>query len=100
VDFGGERNFRLNDKQEELKYFHRLFTLLTQSPVYFRTIHGWSVEMTGLLSGVPHFLRTAFSMGFSYFGDHLLTHNKMSRTNVRKLATFFRKLLKKFSFII
>lgn len=68
-----------------------LFTLLTQSPVYFRVIHGWSVEMVGLLSGLPHLLRTLFSIGFSHFGDHLITHNKMSRTNVRKLATFFRK---------
>lgn len=73
-----------------------LFTLITQSPVYFRVIHGWSVEMTGLLSGIPHLLRTAFSLSFSHFGDYLLTHNKMSRNNVRKLATFFRKITQKY----
>jgi ACS family sodium-dependent inorganic phosphate cotransporter-like MFS transporter 5 len=74
-----------------------LFTLLTQSPIYFRIIHGWSIEMTGILSGVPHLMRVLFSLTFSMFGDYLLTHNKMSRGNVRKLATFFRETLLTFT---
>jgi len=68
-----------------------LFTLVTQAPTYFRFIHGWGIEMTGILSGVPHLLRVAFSIGFSNFGDYLLRTNKMSRDNVRRLATFFSK---------
>lgn len=73
-----------------------LFTLVTQTPAYFRFIHGWSVEMTGLLSGIPHLLRTAFSMLISLTSDYLLTNNKMTRNNVRRLATLFREFLKIF----
>lgn len=68
-----------------------LFTLLTQAPTYFRFIHGWGIEMTGVLSGLPHLLRVAFSIAFSNFGDYLLSSNKMSRNNVRNLATFVCK---------
>lgn len=70
-----------------------LFTILTQAPTYFRFIHGWGIEMTGILSGLPHLLRVGFSMIFSYFGDYLLSNNKMSRKNVRRLATFFSEYL-------
>jgi hypothetical protein len=66
-----------------------LFTLLTQAPTYFRFIHGWGIEMTGILSGLPHLLRVGFSIVFSNFGDYLLRNDKMSRNNVRRLATFF-----------
>jgi hypothetical protein len=65
-----------------------LFTIVVQAPTYFRFIHGWGIEMTGILSGLPHLLRISFSMIFSNFGDYLLRSNKMSRTNVRNLATF------------
>jgi MFS transporter, ACS family, solute carrier family 17 (sodium-dependent inorganic phosphate cotransporter), member 5 len=68
-----------------------LFTLVVQAPTYFRFIHGWGIEMTGILSGLPHLLRIAFSMVFSHVGDYLLTANKMTRNNVRKLAAFFCK---------
>ena len=71
-----------------------MFTLLTQVPTYFRFIHGLGIEMTGILSGLPHLLRVGFSIGFSRFGDYLLATNKMSRNNVRNLATFFCKLSK------
>lgn len=66
-----------------------LFTILTQAPTYFRFIHGWGIEMTGILSGLPHLLRVGFSMAFSHFGDYLLTSNKLSLKNVRRLATLF-----------
>jgi hypothetical protein len=65
-----------------------LFTMLTQAPTYFRLIHGWGIEMTGILSGFPHLLRVGFSIIFSNFGDYLLRNDKMSRKNVRRLATF------------
>ena len=38
---------------------------------------------------MPHILRMLFAVMFSNIGDYLLRTNKMSRTNVRKLATFF-----------
>jgi sugar phosphate permease len=70
-----------------------LFTLLTQTPVYFKSIHGWGIQEIGLISGIPHIGRTVFSIGFSKYCDYLLTHDKMARVNVRKFATFFRKTL-------
>lgn len=68
-----------------------LFTVMTQAPTYFRFIHGWGIEMTGILSGLPHFLRVVFSMIFSCIGDYLLSSQKMTRNNVRRLATFVSK---------
>ncbi|XP_026294582.1 sialin-like isoform X1 [Frankliniella occidentalis] len=65
-----------------------LFTLMTQAPSYFRYIHGWNIRMTGLLSGLPHLMRMLWAWLFSEVGDYLLRKGIMSRTNVRKLATF------------
>jgi hypothetical protein len=70
-----------------------LFTMLTQAPTYFRLIHGWGIEMTGILSGFPHLSRVGFSIVFSNFGDYLLRNRKLSRNNVRNLATFFCELI-------
>lgn len=42
--------------------------------------------MTGLLCGIPHLMRMLFAYIFSIFADSLLRKNKMSRTNVRKIA--------------
>lgn len=66
--------------------FWGFFTLLTQAPTYFHLIHGWSVHMTGLLSGIPHLCRIIFAIVFSAFMDSLLKRQKLSRTSVRKLA--------------
>lgn len=63
-----------------------LFTLMTQAPTYFKFIHGLNMNMTGILSGAPHLLRMGFAYAFSVLGDWLLSANRMSRTNVRKLA--------------
>lgn len=60
---------------------------MTQAPTYFRVIHGWGVQMTGFLSGFPHLCRMIFAYVFSIFMDYLLRKDKMSRTNVRKLAS-------------
>lgn len=65
-----------------------LFTMMTQAPTYFKLIHGWSISMTGILSGVPHLMRTCFAYAFSLLGDRLLEKGTMTRTNVRKLAGF------------
>lgn len=63
-----------------------LFLTMTQAPTYFHAIHGWGIEKIGLLSGIPHLIRIIFSMLFSAFMDNLLRNQKMSKTNVRKLA--------------
>lgn len=65
------------------------FTIITQAPTYFRFIHGWGIEMTGILSGLPHLLRVGFAIVFGNFSDYLLSSGKMSRNSVRRLATFF-----------
>lgn len=74
-----------------------LFTLITQAPSYFRLVHGWGIEMTGILSGMPHLLRVIFSLLVSVLCDHLLSSNKMSRTNVRKFASFLSKSCENFA---
>lgn len=63
-----------------------LFTTMTQAPTYFHAIHGWSIEKIGLLNGIPHLTRIVFSIGISAFTDRLLKSERLSRTNVRKLA--------------
>lgn len=45
------------------------------------------MNQTGILSGLPHMMRMIFGYFFSMFGDFLLRNDKMSRTNVRKMAT-------------
>ncbi|KAJ8919873.1 hypothetical protein NQ315_006402 [Exocentrus adspersus] len=64
-----------------------LFTLMTHAPTYFKFIHGWNIRATGLLSGMPHLIRMLWAFLFSQLGDYLLRSNKMTRSNVRKLAT-------------
>ncbi|VEN51168.1 unnamed protein product [Callosobruchus maculatus] len=63
------------------------FTLMTNGPSYFKFIHGWNIRETGLLSGLPHLLRMIWAYVFSQLGDYLLRSGRMSRSNVRKLAT-------------
>lgn len=67
---------------------------MTQAPTYFKNIHGWDINIIGLLSGIPHLMRMLFAYFFSIFGDYLLKTNKMSTTNVRKLATFVCSIVK------
>ncbi|TMW51669.1 hypothetical protein DOY81_003258, partial [Sarcophaga bullata] len=64
-----------------------LFTLMTQSPTYFKIIHNWDIRATGILSGIPHIMRMIFAYGFSLYADYLLRTNRMTRTNLRKFAT-------------
>ncbi|XP_055840179.1 sialin [Episyrphus balteatus] len=71
-----------------------LFTLMTQAPTYFKVIHNWDIKTTGILSGLPHLMRMIFAYIFSMLGDYLLRTEKMSRTNVRKLATTFCCIVK------
>ncbi|XP_065360993.1 sialin-like [Calliphora vicina] len=64
-----------------------LFTLMTQSPTYFKVIHNWDIRTIGILSGIPHILRMIFAYAFSLYADYLLRTNKMETTNLRKFAT-------------
>ncbi|KAF5279363.1 hypothetical protein FQA39_LY05473 [Lamprigera yunnana] len=64
-----------------------MFTVVTHAPSYLKLIHGWNVTTTGFLSGLPYFGRILFAYVFSILGDYLMTRDKLSRLNVRKLAT-------------
>jgi len=86
-----------------------LTTLSTQAPSYFNFVLGLNIKQvyltwkltittvktyvfqTGLWSGMPHFFRWAFSFGFSMICDSLVKSERMSLTNVRKIATVFCK---------
>lgn len=63
-----------------------LYTLMTQGPTYFRIIHGWNVQMVGLMSGIPHLLRMIFAYVFSTICDSLMRSKRISRGFVRKMA--------------
>ncbi|CAG9841188.1 unnamed protein product [Diabrotica balteata] len=65
-----------------------LYTLMVNLPTYFKFIHGLDIRSTGFISGMPHLIRIIFSYSVSTFGDFLLRKEKISRTNIRKLATF------------
>lgn len=68
-------------------------TVMAQAPSYFRLVHGYGIEMTGIISGLPHFFRAIFAYVVSVICDLLLTQKTMSRTNVRKLASFLSKAI-------
>lgn len=70
-----------------------LFTLLTQAPTYFRVIHGWQSTKIGILSGVPHLLRTFVAIFISQIADYLLKNSIFSRENVRKSAAAIATIL-------
>lgn len=65
-----------------------LFTLMIQAPTYLKLIHDLPIAWTGIMSGLPHLMRMLFAYAFSMFGDRMLKTNRLSRTNVRKLAGF------------
>lgn len=68
-------------------------TMVTQTPIYFRMIHGWNMQMIGLISGIPHLARMVFAFIFSLFVESLLKKKRINLTNARKLAGGFALLL-------
>lgn len=64
-----------------------LFTILTQTPSYFRFVHHWDSTKIGLLSGLPHLFRSIMAILISQFLDYLLKSEILSRNQVRKTAT-------------
>lgn len=73
---------------EQFGHAWSFFTLITQSPTYFKFVQGMSTGMTGIFSGGPYVLKTAFSVMFAYLLDTLMRANKLSRINARKLSCF------------
>lgn len=69
-----------------------VMTLITQMPSYFKHIHGWGSEATGLLSGLPHLPLVVLTIAFSVFADNLLSSERMTRNNVRRLSAFVGKI--------
>lgn len=61
-------------------------TMGAQSPTYFKVTHGMAAALSGTLSGLPYLLKIVFAYGFSMLADYLLRSERMSRTNVRKMA--------------
>lgn len=65
-----------------------MFTILSQAPTYFTFIHGWNVDVIGVLLGMPHLLGVGLSMLILYYGDFFL----LSLENIRRLVTIVCKL--------
>lgn len=63
-------------------------TMGTHAPMYLYTMLSLSVTTCGLLGGLKNLLLIIFSIVFTQIIDYLLTQNKLSKTNVRKIAGF------------
>ncbi|KAJ9584073.1 hypothetical protein L9F63_021590, partial [Diploptera punctata] len=61
-------------------------TLVTQAPTYFKFVHGMDIRAAGVSSGIPYAIRIIFALLVSAGCDYMLLYDKMSLTNVRKLA--------------
>ncbi|XP_049854257.1 sialin-like [Schistocerca gregaria] len=70
-----------------------MYTLLTQAPTYLQNVQGWSVQMLGLVTGVPHIFRLVVGVLVGSWCDHLRGSGKLSVTNVRKLGTFVTNIV-------
>ncbi|XP_050533264.1 sialin-like [Daktulosphaira vitifoliae] len=64
-----------------------LHTLMTQTPTYLNLMFGWSPQMIGMWSGLPHLTRFFFSLFLSFGIDSLMSSGLYSRTFVRKIST-------------
>jgi len=65
-----------------------ILTLFQQGPTYFKSIHEFGVEATGLLTGLPHLLIVAFSIISSKLADYALSQGKITRNNLRRSSAF------------
>lgn len=68
-------------------------TILTQSPIYLKHIHGMSISMVGILSGLPYILKMIFGYIFAIVCDYSLRTKKLSFENVRKLGIIFCSII-------
>uniref|UniRef100_A0A8D9FAW6 Sialin n=2 Tax=Cacopsylla melanoneura TaxID=428564 RepID=A0A8D9FAW6_9HEMI len=65
-----------------------LHTLMTQGPSYLKYVYGWKPSQAGIWLGVPHLVRTACAVIFSWTADKMLTTKFMGVTGVRKTFIF------------
>lgn len=63
------------------------FTLI-YSPTYFKTVHHLDLKSSAILSGLPHILRLILSLITANICDRIIKRQLMSRTAVRRMATF------------
>lgn len=52
---------------------------------------------TGIVSGVPHFIRVIFSIMYAAFTDTIVSKKIVSKTRARKIATVVSKYTRKFA---
>lgn len=66
-----------------------IYTVITQSPTYFKHIHGMSISLVGVISGIPYILKMIFGYLFAIFCDYFISTKKLSHGNARKLGMVF-----------
>ncbi|KAJ8872233.1 hypothetical protein PR048_025835 [Dryococelus australis] len=59
---------------------------LSQAPTYLYAIHGWNLQVAGVMSAFPQLLGSGCAIVLSRIFDKVLQKNTMSRTGIRKLA--------------
>ncbi|XP_015436491.1 PREDICTED: putative inorganic phosphate cotransporter isoform X1 [Dufourea novaeangliae] len=68
------------------------FTLVNDLPKYMSNVLKYSIKSNGLLSALPYLTMWICSVITSWIADWMITTDKMSRTNVRKLGTTIASL--------
>ena len=62
-----------------------MFTLLTNTPTYMKSVQGLDIKSNGLLSGLPFISRYIGAVTISPFADMIMKRGWLSTTNVRRL---------------
>ena len=62
-----------------------MFTLLTNTPTYMKSVQGLDIKSNGLLSGLPFISRYIGAVTISPFADLIMKREWLSTTNVRRL---------------
>ena len=66
--------------------------LMTEIPEYMATMMGKNIEENALISTLPYACMWVFSFVFGFVFDKLYERKWLSRTSVRKIATFVGEL--------
>ena len=62
-----------------------MFTLLTNTPTYMKSVQGLDIKSNGLLSGLPFISRYIGAVTISPFADMIMKREWLTTTNVRRL---------------
>ncbi|GFT30292.1 hypothetical protein NPIL_677321, partial [Nephila pilipes] len=62
-----------------------LTVLMTEIPIYLTSVLHFSVEASGLVTGLPNILEAVGGMSSSFIADKIISSRKLSVTNVRKI---------------